>query len=84
MDYLNRADVLNLFKVSKYTIRRWEQTNGFPAPIRPSSRVVMYRKSAIDQWLTDKSAMDLTISSSSTFGQQLVDTRLSYRVKNDE
>jgi predicted DNA-binding transcriptional regulator AlpA len=51
MEFISRSDVLKLFDISVWTLRRWQKKNNFPGPIPASSKVIMYRKPAIEAWL---------------------------------
>ena len=51
MEFISRSDVLKLFDISVWTLRRWQKNNNFPGPIPASSKVIMYRKSEIEEWL---------------------------------
>jgi len=51
MDLIPRKEVLDLFRISVWTLRRWEQKRGFPKPIHVSPAIRMYDKAAIDEWL---------------------------------
>jgi len=51
MNFISRKDVLELFGISAWTLRRWEKQGDFPKAI-PVSRVVrMYVKSDVDKWI---------------------------------
>lgn len=51
MEFISRGDVLKLFDISVWTLRRWQKNNNFPRPISASGKVRMYRKSEIEEWL---------------------------------
>lgn len=51
MDLITRKEVLDLFKVSVWTIRRWEKDRGFPKAIHLSPTIRMYEKNAVEAWL---------------------------------
>ena len=51
MEFISRSDVLKLFNISVWTLRRWQKNNNFPSPIPASSKVIMYRKPAVEAWL---------------------------------
>lgn len=51
MDLLSRKDILEMFSISIWTLRRWEKLRGFPKPIHVSPAIRMYDKAAIDEWL---------------------------------
>jgi len=51
MDLLPRKEVLDLFRISVWTLRRWEKKHGFPKSIHVSPAVRMYDRAAIYEWL---------------------------------
>ena len=51
MDLITRKEVLNMFNISVWTIRRWEKSRGFPQPIHVSPAIRMYDKRAVDDWI---------------------------------
>jgi len=51
MEFISRGDVLKLFDISVWTLRRWQKNNNFPGPIPASGKVRMYRKPAVEAWL---------------------------------
>ena len=51
MDFISRKDVLDMFSISVWTLRRWQKGRQFPNPICASGNVRMYRKSEIERWL---------------------------------
>ena len=51
MEFISRSDVLKLFDISVWTLRRWQKNNNFPGPIPASGKVRMYRKPAVEAWL---------------------------------
>jgi DNA-binding transcriptional MerR regulator len=51
MEFISRGDVLKLFDISIWTLRRWQKNNSFPSAISASGKVRMYRKSAVEAWL---------------------------------
>ena len=55
MDLLPRKEVLDLFRISVWTLRRWEKKRGFPELIHVSPAIRMYDKTAIDEWLKFRS-----------------------------
>jgi len=53
MNFISRKDVLELFGISTWTLRRWEK-QGFPKPISVSKVVRMYVKSDVDKWIKEQ------------------------------
>ena len=51
MDFISRKDVLEMFSVSVWTLRRWEKQRGFPKAIPVSGAIRMYVKSDVDAWV---------------------------------
>jgi predicted DNA-binding transcriptional regulator AlpA len=51
MDFISRKDVLKLFSVSVWTLRRWQKERQFPDAICASGHVRMYRKSEVEGWV---------------------------------
>jgi predicted DNA-binding transcriptional regulator AlpA len=51
MNFISRKDVLKLFSISVWTLRRWEKQRGFPEPIRVTGAIRMYVKSEVDTWV---------------------------------
>ena len=51
MNLISRKEVLDLFKISVWTIRRWEKERGFPKAIHLSPTIRVYDKKAVDDWL---------------------------------
>ena len=51
MDFISRKDVLELFSISVWTLRRWQKERQFPDAIRASGHVRMYRKSEVEGWV---------------------------------
>ena len=51
MEFISRSDVLKLFNISVWTLRRWQKNNNFPGAISASGKVRMYRKPAVEAWL---------------------------------
>ena len=51
MDLITRKEVLNMFSISVWTIRRWEKDRGFPKAIHLSPTIRMYEKNAVEAWL---------------------------------
>ena len=51
MNFISRKDVLEMFSVSVWTLRRWEKQKGFPKAIPVSGAIRMYVKSDVDAWV---------------------------------
>ena len=51
MEFMPRGDVLKLFDISVWTLRRWHKERQFPEAIAASGRVRMYNKSEVENWL---------------------------------
>ena len=51
MEFISRGDVLKLFDISVWTLRRWQNERQFPEAIAASGRVRMYNKSEVENWL---------------------------------
>ena len=51
MDFISRSEVLKLFSISVWTLRRWQKHNHFPEGIHASGKVRMYRKSEVEGWI---------------------------------
>ena len=51
MGFISRAEDLNLFDISVWTLRRWQNERQFPDAIAASGKVRMYRKSEVEDWL---------------------------------
>lgn len=51
MEFISRSELLKLFDISVWTIRRWQKNNHFPCPISASGKIKMYRKSEVKEWL---------------------------------
>ena len=51
MEFMSRGDVLKLFDISVWTLRRWQKERQFPDAIAASGKVRMYRKSEVEDWL---------------------------------
>ena len=54
MDFISRKNVLELFSVSVWTLRRWEKKRGFPEAIPVSGAIRMYVKSEVDGWILNR------------------------------
>ena len=54
MNFISRKDVLELFSVSVWTLRRWEKKGGFPEAIPVSGAIRMYVKSEVDAWVLSR------------------------------
>ncbi|MDE0784787.1 MAG: hypothetical protein OSB34_16615 [Planktomarina sp.] len=54
MNFISRKDVLELFSVSVWTLRRWEKKRGFPEAIPVSGAIRMYVKSEVDGWILNR------------------------------
>tara|TARA_B100000780_G_scaffold174940_1_gene122491 strand:- start:114 stop:302 length:189 start_codon:yes stop_codon:yes gene_type:complete len=59
MNFISRKDVLEMFSVSVWTLRRWEKQRGFPEAIPVSGAIRMYVKSELDAWVLSR-AIDKT------------------------
>lgn len=55
MKILRLTAVLKKLGISKATVYRWIQTEGFPAPIHLGPRAVGWTEASIDEWLINKS-----------------------------
>ena len=51
MEFMSRGDVLKLFDISVWTLRRWQNERQFPDAIAASGKVRMYRKSEVQDWI---------------------------------
>jgi len=51
MDFISRKDVLDMFSISVWTLRRWQKERQFPDAICASGHVRMYRKSEVEGWV---------------------------------
>jgi len=51
MEFMSRGDLLKLFDISVWTLRRWQKERQFPDAIAASGKVRMYRKSEVEDWL---------------------------------
>jgi len=54
MSFISRKDVLELFSISVWTLRRWEKQRGFPEAIPVSGAIRMYVKSEVDAWVVSR------------------------------
>ncbi|GAA5555494.1 hypothetical protein Asch01_00183 [Acinetobacter schindleri] len=54
-DLANRPDSKGLIGVSSQTLWRWIQQNRFPAPIKISSNISVFRLSEIQAWMKAQS-----------------------------
>jgi len=54
MSFISRKDVLELFGISVWTLRRWEKQREFPAAIPVSGAIRMYVKSEVDSWVLSR------------------------------
>ena len=54
MDLLSRKDILEMFSISIWTLRRWEKLRGFPKPIKVSPAIFMYEKTAVENWISTR------------------------------
>ena len=54
MNFISRKDVLELFSISVWTLRRWEKQRGFPEAIPVSGAIRMYVKSEVDAWVVSR------------------------------
>jgi predicted DNA-binding transcriptional regulator AlpA len=60
MDFISRKDVLELFSISVWTLRRWEKLRGFPKAIPVSGAIRMYVKSEVDTWVLSRAIVKAT------------------------
>jgi predicted DNA-binding transcriptional regulator AlpA len=51
MEFMSRGDVLKLFNISVWTLRRWQKKRQFPDAIPVSGKVRMYRKIEVEDWI---------------------------------
>ena len=51
MNFISRNEVLKLFDISVWTLRRWQKNNNFPEAIPASGKVRIYRKPEVEKWL---------------------------------
>jgi len=68
MDFISRSEVLKLFSISVWTLRRWQKHNHFPDAIHASGKVRMYRKSEVEGWLMTQGEPSSTHKPSSFSG----------------
>ena len=54
MNFISRKNVLELFSISVWTLRRWEKQRGFPEAIPVSGAIRMYVKSEVDAWVVSR------------------------------
>ena len=54
MGLVPRKDILKMFNISVWTLRRWQKHRGFPAPIHVSPVIKMYDKAAVDDWIKSR------------------------------
>ena len=47
MEFISRGDVLKLFDISVWTLRRWQKERQFPDAIAASGKVRLYCKSEV-------------------------------------
>ena len=52
--YMRVNEVAEMLSVGKSTIWAWCKGNKFPAPIRLSERVTVWRLSEIEEWVNSK------------------------------
>lgn len=50
---LRHNEVCEMFKRDRTTILRWRQSGKFPKPIEDPGGELMWRKSVIEDWLTE-------------------------------
>ncbi len=55
MEFISRAEVLKLFDISVWTLRRWQNERQFPDAMCASGKVRMYRKSEVENWINSQS-----------------------------
>jgi len=60
MNFISRKDVLEMFRVSVWTLRRWEKQRGFPKAIPVSGAIRMYVKSEVDTWVLSRAIVKAT------------------------
>ena len=63
MDFISRNEVLKLFDISVWTLRRWQKNNNFPNPIPASGKVRIYRKPEIEKWVEAQANSSETVNS---------------------
>lgn len=54
MKILRLAAVLEKLGISKATVYRWIESEGFPAPLRLGPRAVGWSEASIEKWLTSR------------------------------
>ncbi len=54
MQLVPRKDILEMFSISVWTLRRWEKHRGFPSPIHVSPAIRMYDRTAVDEWIKSR------------------------------
>jgi DNA-binding transcriptional MerR regulator len=54
MGFISRAEVLKLFDISVWTLRRWQRERHFPDAIAASGKVRLYRKSEVQDWIINQ------------------------------
>ena len=54
MGFISRAEDLNLFDISVWTLRRWQKERQFPDAIAASGKVRLYRKSEVQDWIINQ------------------------------
>ena len=52
--FLRLPQVLDYVGVSKPTIYRWIKENTFPKPIKLSTRMVVWKKAEVQEWMGKK------------------------------
>ena len=60
MNFISRKDVLELFSISVWTLRRWEKQRGFPEDIPVSGAIRMYVKSEVDALVLSRAIVKAT------------------------
>lgn len=55
---LSKRQVLDLVGVSYSTLWSWMRLDGFPKPMRLSSKVIRWRAGEVDRWLKQKSRQE--------------------------
>ena len=54
MGFISRAEVLKLFDIRVWTLRRWQKERQFPDAIAASGKVRLYRKSEVQDWIINQ------------------------------
>lgn len=54
MTFLRKASLLKSFKISNSTLWRWVKSGKFPAPIKMSNRISVWRFDEVMIWLESK------------------------------